>query len=215
MTSPHEDGQGPEAGSPRRGAAPESDDAPATGAAGPAEQNGSAESADPPGVIAEMAAPQPIPDDQVAELTGDLQRLQADFANYRRRAEKERLGSVEFGKAAVAEQLLPLLDDLDRARQHGDLAEGPMRAIADKLLDILSGVGLREFGAPGEPFDPSLHEAVQHDGDGANPVIGTVYRKGYRVGERVLRHAMVVVTDSAAGGEAGSDAAPQAESTDN
>jgi len=155
------------------------------------------------------AGSQPDPGDQLAELTADLQRLQADFANYRRRAEKERLGSVEFGKASVAEQLLPILDDLDRARQHGDLVEGPLRAIADKLIDTLSGVGLRDFGAPGEPFDPALHEAVQHEGDGANPVIGTVYRKGYRVGDRVLRHAMVVVTDAA--GESATEAhAPRA-----
>lgn len=160
------------------------------------------------------AAVEPSLEDQLAERTADLQRLQAEYANYRKRAEKERLGSVEFGKASVAEQLLPILDDLDRARQHGDLDEGPLRAIADKLTDTLSGVGLREFGTPGEAFDPALHEAVQHDGDGANPVIGTVYRKGYRVGERVLRHAMVVVTDAAV--QSAADVpAPPAESTDN
>ncbi|WP_018177871.1 nucleotide exchange factor GrpE [Jongsikchunia kroppenstedtii] len=203
MTSPHEDEQEPVTVSDRRRIDPESGDVREDAAGEAGVQTPAGPAADGASVPADQV-------DQLAELTSDLQRLQADFANYRRRAEKERLGSVEFGKASVAEQLLPILDDLDRARQHGDLEEGPLRAIADKLIDTLSGVGLREFGAPGEPFDPALHEAVQHDGDGANPVIGTVYRKGYRVGERVLRHAMVVVIDAAGSGTEAS--VPPAES---
>ncbi|GAB18721.1 protein GrpE [Gordonia effusa NBRC 100432] len=143
----------------------------------------------------------PAPEDQadpVVELTADLQRLQADFTNFRRRAAKEKESAAAFGKQVLLEKLLPVLDDLDRARAHGDLEEGsPLRGVADKLEQTLTGQGLSSFGAPGEPFDADLHEAVQHDGDGANPVIGAVYRNGYRLGDKVIRTAMVTVTDPA------------------
>jgi molecular chaperone GrpE len=98
-------------------------------------------------------------------------------------------------------QLLGVLDDLERARKHGDLESGPLRSVADKLDSALSGLGLTAFGAEGEDFDPLLHEAVQHEGDGADgskPVIGTVMRQGYRLGEQVLRHALVAVVDTVA-----------------
>nr|WP_246600983.1 nucleotide exchange factor GrpE [Skermania piniformis] len=133
----------------------------------------------------------------LAERTADLQRLTAEYANYRRRVERDRHAAVDQAKAAVLGELLGVLDDLDRARAHGDLESGPLRAVADKLADVLAKQGVREFGAIGEPFDPALHEAVQHEGDGHDPVIGAVLRKGYRVGDRVLRHAMVSVTDPA------------------
>lgn len=133
--------------------------------------------------------------EQLAERTADLQRLQAEFANYRKRTEREKLDSVDRGKAQVAEQLLPILDDLDRAREHGDLESGPLKAVAEKLTAVLGGVGVTEFGAAGDAFNPELHEAVQNDGSGSEPVIGAVLRKGYKVGDRVLRHAMVAVTD--------------------
>ena len=132
-----------------------------------------------------------------AELLADLQRLQAEYANYRRRADRERQGAVETGKATLISSLLPVLDDLDRARAHGDLDSGPLKGVADKIVDTLKSQGLNTFGAQGDAFDPALHEAVQHDGDGANPVIGDVYRQGYRLGERLLRTAMVTVTDAA------------------
>ncbi len=147
---------------------------------------------------ASAAGPAPESADQVAELTADLQRLQADFANFRRRAAKEKESAAAFGKQILLEKLLPVLDDLDRARAHGDLGEGsPLRGVADKLTETLTGQGLSAFGAVGEPFDADLHEAVQHDGDGANPVIGAVYRNGYRLGDKVIRTAMVTVTDPA------------------
>lgn len=135
------------------------------------------------------------PSDKEAELLADLQRLQAEYANYRRRAERERQGAVEQGKATLINALLPTLDDLDRARAHGDLESGPLRGVADKIVDTLTAQGLSAFGAEGDAFDPALHEAVQHDGDGASPVIGAVYRQGYRLGDRLLRTAMVTVTD--------------------
>ncbi|MCP2291642.1 nucleotide exchange factor GrpE [Nocardia amikacinitolerans] len=135
---------------------------------------------------------------ELAERTADLQRLTAEYANYRRRVERDRKAAIDGAKAAVVTELLGVLDDLDRARAHGDLESGPLKSVADKLVDALRKQGLEEFGAEGEPFDPTLHEAVQHEGSGADPVLGVVMRKGYRFGDRVLRHALVGVTDGVA-----------------
>jgi molecular chaperone GrpE len=138
---------------------------------------------------------------KVAELTADLQRVQADFANYRKRALRDQQAAADRAKAIVVSQLLGVLDDLDRARAHGDLDSGPLKSVADKLMSALTGLGLTAFGAEGEDFDPVLHEAVQHEGDGgegSKPVIGTVMRQGYRLGENVLRHALVGVVDTVA-----------------
>lgn len=140
--------------------------------------------------------------DEVAELTAALQRERAQFANFKRRSEEEKQGRVAYGKQVLIEKLLPVLDDLDRAREHGDLEEGPLRSVADKLAGSLESEGLVRFGVAGEKFDPELHEAVQHDGSGAEPVIGAVYRTGYRLGEKVIRTAMVTVTDPAPGADA-------------
>ncbi|MFD6463747.1 nucleotide exchange factor GrpE, partial [Streptomyces roseolus] len=131
---------------------------------------------------------------ELAERTADLQRLTAEYANYRRRVDRDRKAAIDGAKASVVTELLGVLDDLDRARAHGD-QEGPLKAVADKLAGALQKQGLEEFGAEGEPFDPTLHEAVQHEGSGHEPVIGLVMRKGYRFGDRVLRHALVGVTD--------------------
>jgi molecular chaperone GrpE len=139
--------------------------------------------------------------DKVAELTADLQRVQADYANYRKRALRDQEAIAERAKAAVVSQLLGVLDDLDRARSHGDLESGPLKLVADKLLSALTGLGLAAFGAEGDDFDPVLHEAVQHEGDGSEgskPVIGNVMRHGYKLGEQVLRHALVGVVDTVA-----------------
>jgi molecular chaperone GrpE len=143
--------------------------------------------------------------DKVAELTADLQRVQADFANYRKRALRDQQAAADRAKAAVVSQLLGVLDDLDRARKHGDLESGPLKSVADTLMNALTGLGLVAFGAEGEDFDPVLHEAVQHEGDGgqdSKPVIGTVMRHGYKLGEHVLRHALVGVVDTVAGEDA-------------
>lgn len=140
--------------------------------------------------------------DKVAELTADLQRVQADFTNYRKRALRDQQAAADRAKATVVSQLLGVLDDLDRARKHGDLESGPLRSVADKLMSALTGLGLTAFGEEGEDFDPVLHEAVQHEGDGADgskPVIGTVMRQGYKLGDQVLRHALVGVVDTVAG----------------
>ncbi|GAB3572915.1 nucleotide exchange factor GrpE [Amycolatopsis endophytica] len=133
---------------------------------------------------------------ELAERTADLQRLQAEFANYRRRVERDREAVVSAAKASVAGDLLPLLDDLERAEQHGDLT-GAFKAVADKLVASLQRTGLEPFGTEGEAFDPSVHEAVQHSTspDVSGPTVTTVMRRGYRFGDRVLRAALVAVTD--------------------
>lgn len=147
------------------------------------------------------AGPQAAEVDQIAELTADLQRVQADFANYRKRALRDQQASAERAKAGVVAELLGVLDDLDRARSHGDLESGPLRSVADKLTGVLNSLGLTPFGAEGDEFDPQLHEAVQHEGGGGADtvsVIGSVLRQGYKLGEQVLRHAMVAVVDTIA-----------------
>ena len=150
--------------------------------------------------------------DKVAELTADLQRVQADFANYRKRALRDQQLMADRAKAAVIAQLLGVLDDLDRARSHGDLESGPLKSVADKLVTALEGLGLSGFGAEGDEFDPALHEAVQHEGDGTHPIVGTVMRRGYKVGDQVVRHAMVGVVDTVPGADETADnsgAAPE------
>jgi len=150
---------------------------------------------------------------ELAERTADLQRLTAEYANYRRRVDRDRKAAVDAAKATVVTELLGVLDDLERARAHGDLESGPMKSVADKLVDSLRKQGLEEFGAEGDAFDPTLHEAVQHEGSGHDPVLGMVMRKGYRFGERVLRHALVGVTDGEADGAAKA-ASDEAEASD-
>ncbi|HEY0225172.1 MAG TPA: nucleotide exchange factor GrpE [Mycobacterium sp.] len=177
----------------------------------------------PPGSEPGGAAPAGPNADKVAELTADLQRVQADFANYRKRALRDQQAAADRAKAGVVSQLLGVLDDLDRARKHGDLEAGPLKSVADTLMNALTGLGLTSFGAEGEDFDPVLHEAVQHEGDGSRPVIGTVMRRGYRLGEHVLRHALVGVVDTVPGDEGGAanasvgvaDSAADAEPGDN
>jgi molecular chaperone GrpE len=135
---------------------------------------------------------------QLDERTADLQRLQAEYANYRKRAERERLaaGDLAVGRALI--DFLPVLDDIERARQHGDLTGG-LKAIADQLELAFGKLGLEAFGEQGDPFDPTVHEAVLHNesDEVSVPTCTTVMRKGYRHGERLLRPAMVGVTDPA------------------
>lgn len=154
------------------------------GAAGPVE----------PGQEAELKA-------QLDERTADLQRLQAEYANYRKRIDRDREVVVTTAKASVAQELLSVLDDIERAQQHGDLT-GAFKAVADKLVATLERVGLEPFGHDGEPFDPSVHEAVQHDTspDVAGPTVTAVLRRGYRFGDRIVRAALVGVTDHEPGG---------------
>jgi molecular chaperone GrpE len=147
---------------------------------------------------------------EVAERTADLQRLSAEYANYRRRVDRDRETVLVGARAQFVGELLTVLDDLDRADAHGDLT-GAFKAVADKLVAVVQKLGLEPFGTEGEPFDPSVHEAVQHEpADVAGPtvtVISTVLRRGYRIGDRVLRPAMVTVADRADDGTAAQPAA--------
>ncbi|NYI82194.1 molecular chaperone GrpE [Saccharopolyspora hordei] len=133
---------------------------------------------------------------QVDELTADLKRVTAEYANYRKRVERDREAVIAAAKASVANDLLTVLDDLERAEAHGDLT-GAFKAVADKLVATLNSAGLEAFGAEGDEFDPSVHEAVQHSTspDVSGPTVTTVLRRGYKFGDRVLRPAMVAVTD--------------------
>lgn len=139
---------------------------------------------------------------QLAERTEDLQRLNAEYTNYRRRTERDRQAVIETTKAKVLADFLPILDDMELARQHGDLNEGPLKAIADKLTGVLTKNQLTPFGAEGDAFDPEVHEAVQDLSTGDEQVIGTVLRRGYTVGERVVRTAMVIIADPAESADA-------------
>jgi molecular chaperone GrpE len=133
---------------------------------------------------------------QLAERTEDLQRVTAEYANYRRRVERDRVLVVDQAAERFAGQLFPIVDDIERARDHGDLT-GAFKVVADRVLGLLDGLGVTAFGQPGDPFDPSLHEAVLHDTspEVTEPTATTVLRPGFRRGDRVLRTAMVGVTD--------------------
>ncbi|MFT4280205.1 nucleotide exchange factor GrpE [Microbacterium sp.] len=130
------------------------------------------------------------------DLLLDLKRLQAEYANYRRRTEEQREVEVERAKGAVAKGLLPVLDDLDRAEKHGDLVEGSaLLAIAEKLRAVVTRMGVETYGAAGEAFDPQQHEAIfQAPTPGTEtPTILEVVEIGYRLGATELRPAKVVV----------------------
>src|ERR1700712_3592858 len=133
---------------------------------------------------------------QLAERTEDLQRVTAEYANYRRRVERDRVLVVDQAAERFAGQLFPIVDDIERARDHGDLT-GAFKVVADRVLGLLEGLGVEAFGTGGDPFDPSLHEAVLHDTspEVTEPTATTVLRPGFRRGDRVLRTAMVGVTD--------------------
>ncbi|MFD2400304.1 nucleotide exchange factor GrpE [Prauserella oleivorans] len=135
---------------------------------------------------------------RVAELTEDLQRLGAEYANYRKRAERTRRAAAEQAHARLITALLPALDTLDRAEQHGELT-GPLRAVADTFQDALAKVGVVPVGQVGDRFDPAQHDAVEHHHSTAaevlEPVVSRVHRRGYRLGAHILRPALVAVTE--------------------
>jgi len=134
--------------------------------------------------------------DPVATLTSDLQRLQAEYANYRKRVERDRAVAHESAVGAVLTELLALLDDVDRAEQHGELSGG-FKAVADQLNSITSRIGLEKYGTEGEVFDPQIHEALMHDEsvDVAVATASKILQPGYKYKERILRPARVAVTD--------------------
>jgi molecular chaperone GrpE len=139
---------------------------------------------------------------KVAALTEDLQRLQAEYVNYKRRVDRDRELVLENARFAVLSALLPVLDDLDRARDHGEL-EGGFKAVADSLERIVAGQGLVKFGKPGDEFDPRFHEALMHahSPDVTTTTCQHVVSAGYQIGDRVVRPAKVTVVDPEPSGE--------------
>lgn len=131
-----------------------------------------------------------------AERLGDLQRLQAEYVNYRKRVDRDRAVAAELAVLGMVEALLPVLDDVDLARQHGELEGGPFASIAEKLEATLGRFGWERYGAVGEPFDPTVHEALMHaeSPDVTEPTVTQVLQPGHRVGERIVRAARVAVT---------------------
>lgn len=135
-----------------------------------------------------------------AERLADLQRLQAEYANYRKRVERDRSVARDTAIGSVIESLLPVLDDIHLARQHGDLESGPFVNIAEKLEATLARYGVERYGEPGAPFDPAIHDALMHveeelaEGTDVTTVVG-VLQPGYKIGDRILRPARVSVAD--------------------
>jgi molecular chaperone GrpE len=135
----------------------------------------------------------------LAGLTTDLQRLQAEYLNYKRRVERDRDLIRENATYAALAPIVDVLDTIDRAREHGDV-DGGFKAVADQLERIVTGLGLAKFGAVGDPFDPSLHEALSHIGEDPEVTVTTckvIAKAGYRIGDRVVRAAQVLVVDPA------------------
>lgn len=139
---------------------------------------------------------------ELEERTLDLQRLQAEFLNYKRRVDRDRELIKENATFAALAPITEVLDNIDRAREHGPLEEG-FRSIADQLERVVAGQGLVRYGAPGDAFDPTIHDALSHMGEDAEVEVTTVKvvaKGGYKIGERVVRAAQVLVVDPATGG---------------
>jgi molecular chaperone GrpE len=176
--------------------------------------------APPPAPADEAPAPEPAVEEEdlrVAELTADLQRLSAEYANYRKRVDRDRVAVVEMATAGLLNELLPVLDDVQRAREHGDLT-GAFAAVGERLESVAAKSGLEVFGAPGEPFDPAVHEALMQaepDPTATVAVCAQVLQPGYRLrGGRVLRPARVSVAEPAGEPAAPADPTGQADPAD-
>ncbi|MFM1905742.1 MAG: nucleotide exchange factor GrpE [Actinomycetota bacterium] len=148
------------------------------------------------GASAPAASSDDLGSEQVAELTADLQRITAEYANYRKRVERDRELIKDLAIAAVLEQLLPILDDIDRAREHEELTGGFL-AVADNLTKVMEKLNLTPTGAVGDEFNPAEHEALQmiESENFTVPSVATVLRKGYRRGDKLIRPAQVVVAE--------------------
>lgn len=149
----------------------------------------------------------------LSERTGDLQRLQAEYQNYRRRVDRDRVTVKEVAVAGLLSELLPVLDDIGRAREHGELLGG-FKSVAESLETVVAKLGLQQFGKEGEPFDPTIHEALMHSyaPDVTETTCVSILQPGYRIGERTIRPARVAVAEPQPGAATG--AAKEDESDD-
>jgi molecular chaperone GrpE len=147
---------------------------------------------------------------QLAERTADLQRIQAEYANYRKRVERDRMAVREQALANVLSSLLPVLDDIGRAREHGELTGG-FKSVGESLETTAAKLGLESFGDAGEPFDPRIHEALTHtySPDVTEPTAVQILQPGYRVGDRIVRPARVAVAEPSDGPAQGSPDEPR------
>jgi molecular chaperone GrpE len=138
----------------------------------------------------------------LSERTGDVQRLQAEFQNYRRRVERDRIAVKEIAVANLLSELLPVLDDIGRAREHGELVGG-FKSVAESVETIVAKMGLQQFGKEGEPFDPTVHEALMHSyaPDVTETTCVAILQPGYRIGERTIRPARVAVAEPQPGAQ--------------
>ena len=159
------------------------------GAGGP---SGAPSTAEADALLAELEAVRT----KEAALVDDLKRLQAEYVNYRRRVDRDRDVARELAVAGVLESLLPVLDDIGRARDHGDL-DGAFRTVAETLESTVARLGLDRYGEVGDPFDPAIHEALMHEhsDEVTAPTCTQILFPGYRIGERILRAARVAVAE--------------------
>ncbi|MFE2352690.1 nucleotide exchange factor GrpE [Streptomyces parvulus] len=155
------------------------------------------------------------------ERTADLQRLQAEYQNYRRRVERDRVAVKEVAVANLLSELLPMLDDIGRAREHGELVGG-FKSVAESLETVIAKMGLQQFGKEGEPFDPTIHEALMHSyaPDVTETTCVAILQPGYRIGERTIRPARVAVAEPQPGAqpakaEEGTEATDGSDSAEN
>ena len=196
---------------PESGKAGKSSDAGTADKAGPAAGGDDATSQELTAVKAQL--------DQVRtalnERTADLQRLQAEYQNYRRRVDRDRAAVKEVAVANLLTGLLPVLDDIGRAREHGELVGG-FKSVAESLETVAAKLGLQQFGTEGEPFDPLVHEALMHSysPDVTQTTCVQILQPGYRIGERNLRPARVAVAEPQPGAHGKDEQAESGESAD-
>ena len=145
--------------------------------------------------VEEVAEPGQSPD-PVSALTADLQRVQAEYANYKKRVERDRSLAHELAVSSVLIELLPVLDDIERAESHGELTGG-FKAVADHIATATERIGLSKYGTEGDAFDPQIHEALLHDtsADVTKSTATKILQPGYKFKDRILRPASVAVTD--------------------
>ncbi|MEZ0092703.1 nucleotide exchange factor GrpE [Streptacidiphilus sp. EB129] len=186
---------------------------PGADSAAKAEETGAADAAAPAAEADAATAAEDLVEarKQLAERTADLQRLQAEYQNYRKRVERDRVTVREIAVAALLENLLPVLDDIGRAREHEELTGG-FKSVGESLETVVSKLGLQQFGKQGEPFDPQLHEALMHSysADVDETTCVQILQPGYKIGDRIIRPARVAVAEPEPGAASDAEAAEAA-----